>query len=239
MVGTARLRRPRRVQRRNFRLNRGHGRYKIRTLNACGDAAAQRPYLAWNNFQNLRRDLAQLSTKKLEKIPQIPHPFLGAYADKLMKAVTKITINGRQYHSLEEVPPELREKYAKALQMLRDFETKGPGGLSSESISVKESESIIYNGQKYNSREELPPEAREALAQISESEWKDKTPDVTIEETKVLPSEVKVIEESDWGTRDDQSPSSSRWLVILLLILVFLLLFLWLRGVRPPQLSPH
>ena len=150
-----------------------------------------------------------------------------------------ITINGRQHHSLEEVPPELREKYSKALQMLRDFESRGAAGVSNESISIKESESIIYNGQKYNSREELPPEAREALAQISESEWKKTTPDVTIEETKVLPPEVRVIEESNWGMRDDQPSSSSRWLVILLVLLVLLLLFLWLRGVKPPQLSPH
>src|SRR5579864_2641285 len=98
-----------------------------------------------------------------------------------MKVVTKITINGRQYHSLEEVPPELREQYSKALQMLRDFEAKGGAGVSNESISVQKSESIVYNGQKYNSREELPPEARGALAQIPESEWKKATPDITIE----------------------------------------------------------
>jgi hypothetical protein len=158
-----------------------------------------------------------------------------------MKDVTKITItiNGRQYHSLAEVPPEIREKYSKALEMLRDFEAKGAAGVSNESISVQESESIIYNGQRYNSREELPPEAREALAHIPENEWKKTTPDVTIEETKVLPPEVQVIEESNWGPRDNQSSSSSRWLLILLIILVLLLLFLWLRGVKPPQLSPH
>lgn len=158
-----------------------------------------------------------------------------------MKDVTKltITINGRQYHSLEEVPLELREKYSKALQMLREFEAKGAAGLSNESITIKDSESIIYDGQKYNSREELPPEAREALAQIPESEWKETTPDVTIEETKILPPEVQVIEDSNWGQPDDQSSSGPRWLVILLVLLVLLLLFLWLRGVKPPQLSPH
>lgn len=158
-----------------------------------------------------------------------------------MKDVTKltITINGRQYHSLEEVPHELREKYSKALQMLRDFEAKGAAVVSDESISIKESESIIYNGQKYNSREELPPEAREALAQIPESEWKETSPDVTVEETKVFPPEVHVIEQSDFETRDDQASSSSRWLVILLLTLVLLLLFLWLRGVKPPGFSTH
>lgn len=158
-----------------------------------------------------------------------------------MKDVTKltITINGRQYHSLEEVPPELREKYSKALQMLRDFEAKGAAGVSNESISIKESESIIYNGQKYNSLEELPPEAREVLAQIPGSEWKKTIPDVTIEETKVLPPEVQVIEESNCAPRDDQSASSSRWLVILLLVLVLLLLFLWLRGVKPPNFLAH
>jgi hypothetical protein len=158
-----------------------------------------------------------------------------------MKDVTKltITINGRQYHSLDEVPPELREKYSKALQMLRDFEAKGASGVSNESITVRESESIIYNGQKYKSREELPPAAREALAQIPESEWKEATPDMTIEETKVLPPEIQVIKESNGGPRDDQSSSSSRWLVILLVVLVLLLLFLWLRGVKPPRLSPH
>lgn len=158
---------------------------------------------------------------------------------KLMKAVTKITINGQEYHSLEEVPPELREKYSKALQMLRDLEAKAAAGLSSESITVRDSESIIYNGQKYNSREELPPEAREALAQIPESEWKETTPDVTIEETKMLPPEVRVIEQSNWETRDDQSSSSLRWLVILLLLMVLLLLFLWLKGVKPPGISAH
>ena len=112
-------------------------------------------------------------------------------------------------------------------------------GAGNESISIKEAESIIYNGQKYNSGEELPPEARKALAEIPESEWEQTTPDITIEERKVLPPEVRVIEESDFEARDDQSSSSSRWLVILLVSLVLLLLFLWLRGVKPPGFSAH
>jgi hypothetical protein len=121
--------------------------------------------------------------------------------------------------------------------MLRDLEAKGTAGVRNESITARESESIIYNGQKYNSREELPPEAQKALAQIPESEWKETTPDMTIEETKILTPEIQVIEESDLGPRDDQSSSSSRWLIILLVLLVLLLLFLWLRGVKPPGFS--
>ena len=149
-----------------------------------------------------------------------------------------ITIDGRQYHSLEEVPPELREKYSNALQMLRNFEAKGTAGVSNESTTLQES-SITYNGQKYNSREELPPEVQAALAKFPPSQWNETNPKVTIKETKVLPLEARQIEESNWGTRDDQSSSSSRWVIIVLVLLVMLLLFLWLRGVKPPGFSAH
>ena len=56
------------------------------------------------------------------------------YADirrPLMKDVRKISvsINGCEYHNLEEVPPELRAIYSKAVETAGELEAKGGGGI--------------------------------------------------------------------------------------------------------------
>src|SRR6185312_1204031 len=128
-----------------------------------------------------------------------------------MKDVTniKITINGREYHSLEEVPPELREVYSKAVERARDVEK----GTAEPDEDIKVTREVFkFNGRTYNSLEELPPVARAALAKISESDWHEKSAGV-FEASKVLSEDGRVIEPRG-GLRQGEGKKSYAGLVI-------------------------
>ena len=92
-----------------------------------------------------------------------------------------IVIDGKTYHSVEEMPPAIRQKYEQAMQTLGDansnqmpdaFETtnifadKDKDGLPDvlENIASGQatvsSMKIIVDGKEFNSLEALPPEAR-------------------------------------------------------------------------------
>jgi hypothetical protein len=58
---------------------------------------------------------------------------------------TKITYNGQEYSSVEELPPEVRAAYEKAM-------AKGGG-----SVSTK----IVFNGQQYASLDQMPTAERQ------------------------------------------------------------------------------
>ena len=78
---------------------------------------------------------------------------------------TKITVNGREYDSLEQMPPETRRLYQDALQRLgpdRDgngipdrIEAQGAGGPR----AIVENQ-IVLNGESYSSVEEMPAHVR-------------------------------------------------------------------------------
>jgi hypothetical protein len=89
-----------------------------------------------------------------------------------------ITINGRTYASVNEMPPEVRRQYESAMQML----AKGRGGLAGDvagsdvNISTQGSDPahhktvtkmtasrIVINGKEYSQWEDVPPEARAAF----------------------------------------------------------------------------
>jgi hypothetical protein len=92
-----------------------------------------------------------------------------------------IVIDGKTYHSVEEMPPAIRQKYEQAMQTLGDansnqipdaFETtnifadKDKDGLPdileniASSQATVSSMKIIVDGKEFNSLEALPPEAR-------------------------------------------------------------------------------
>lgn len=151
------------------------------------------------------------------------------YADMrrpLMKDVRKIsvTINGCEYHNLEEVPPELRAIYSKAVETAGELEAKGEGVSELISDVLLEKETFEYNGRTYNNREELPREAREALEKFSATHTGEKIPHRTCGVTKVLFEDARATEEPE------RKKSSTGWVIFALVLLVLVLLFCGWEG---------
>jgi len=65
---------------------------------------------------------------------------------------TKIRFNGREYSSLEEMPPEVRQVYENAL--------------ASGQIRIQKSAKLVFNGQEYNSLDEMPEPVRRQYEQV-------------------------------------------------------------------------
>lgn len=61
----------------------------------------------------------------------------------------KIVVNGEEYHSLEEMPQELRQAYARAMAS-----SHGAAGLALRGAS------IVFQGKQYASPEQMPVEER-------------------------------------------------------------------------------
>lgn len=89
-----------------------------------------------------------------------------------MAGTTKIVIDGREYGSLEELPPEARRIYEQTMAHLKQARpgdapavtehlSPAPGvEVSRTEYGPVLSEKIIFNGREYASTEELPPEVR-------------------------------------------------------------------------------
>jgi hypothetical protein len=147
-----------------------------------------------------------------------------------MSDVTKITVNGREYNSAEEMPPEVREEYLRALAALRAAESQAASGVVNKEVASRTvRESIIYNGREYRSRDELPPEARELLSQMPAPSSETKMTDVEIKTVRTFPPEVRIEEWTDEEPRESQ-PTTAWLLVKILVVVVLILLFLlvWL-----------
>ncbi len=67
-----------------------------------------------------------------------------------LKIKTKIRINGKEYGSAGEMPPEVRSVYEKAMA---DRQTSSGSRVSSHAT-------ITFNGQTFSSLEEMPAEVR-------------------------------------------------------------------------------
>jgi hypothetical protein len=92
-----------------------------------------------------------------------------------------IIIDGKTYHSIDEMPPDIRQKYEQAIRSLGDangnrtpdafesmnvFADKNKDGVPdifeniATSQAVVNSMKIIVDGKEFNGLEDLPPEAR-------------------------------------------------------------------------------
>lgn len=83
---------------------------------------------------------------------------------------TKITFNGREYDSIEELPPEARQAYQQLQSAFADqdrngipdiFEGGKPANITTSSMTVNQ-QSFVVDGQTYTTADDLPPEARAA-----------------------------------------------------------------------------
>jgi hypothetical protein len=91
----------------------------------------------------------------------------------------RITVNGKEYRGVEEMPPEVRRQYARAMSMLADKDGNGvpdilEGGASITSttfdhagdalITTEVTKSdVVVNGQRYARLEDVPAELRELI----------------------------------------------------------------------------
>ncbi len=65
----------------------------------------------------------------------------------------RFIVNGKEYHSLDEMPADIRQLYETAVS------NKGTAALHVGDVSL--SGKINFNGKIYSTPEEMPPEARE------------------------------------------------------------------------------
>jgi hypothetical protein len=72
---------------------------------------------------------------------------------------TKITFNSKEYDSPEAMPPEVRQEYERAMEILK---TGNVGGFNPH-VNIKLSTSVrfVHDGKVYGSLEEMPPEIRQ------------------------------------------------------------------------------
>lgn len=63
---------------------------------------------------------------------------------------TKIIVNGKEYGSPDELPPELRKSYDQAIANKSAY----------PQMHITGNSKVTFNGQTYNSRDEMPEEVR-------------------------------------------------------------------------------
>ena len=78
----------------------------------------------------------------------------------------RINFNGQEYNSPDKMPPQVRQLYERAIARLSQNQQ---GALSSPKINIKVKTNLRfkYNGQIYNSLDELPPDMRDKYANIA------------------------------------------------------------------------
>jgi len=64
---------------------------------------------------------------------------------------TKIKVNGKEYNSIEELPPDVRSAYEKAIASLQS---------SASMPAVNSFSQITFNGQTFNNPDEMPEDIR-------------------------------------------------------------------------------
>jgi hypothetical protein len=77
---------------------------------------------------------------------------------------TKITVNGQTYSSIEEMPPDVRAKYDRAMAAMADRDNNGipdvlehPAPLGQRNIGVVRTNTrIVVNGKEYENLEDVP-----------------------------------------------------------------------------------
>jgi hypothetical protein len=84
--------------------------------------------------------------------------------------MAKIVVNNTSYNNIEEMPPEVRQAYERAMGILADKNGNGmpdilEGALPAGNIAVRVASKLdtcfVVDGKVYMSVDELPPEARQ------------------------------------------------------------------------------
>jgi hypothetical protein len=73
----------------------------------------------------------------------------------------KFIVNGKEYNSVEEMPPELREAYEKA--------ARSGAGVRIDKPHVKVETKIVFNGKEYQNLEAMPADVRRLYQSVMKS----------------------------------------------------------------------
>ena len=83
----------------------------------------------------------------------------------------RMTVNGKTYSSVDEMPPSVRAQYEQAMRsMMADKDHDGIPDIlehpssTTASVSVNKTQSISVNGKHYDRIEDVPREFRDAIA---------------------------------------------------------------------------
>jgi hypothetical protein len=91
----------------------------------------------------------------------------------------KIIVDGQEFSSVEEMPPDVRRRYEQAMSALADRDGDGVPDIMQSGLSGMEDEGdgfhkvevetrneYVVDGKEYSSLDEVPPEAREMLGRM-------------------------------------------------------------------------
>ncbi len=115
---------------------------------------------------------------------------------------TRITFNGHEYGSPDEMPPEIRQAYERAMAAVRS----GTSSMLTPRVNIKVSTNVrfVHDGHSYDSVDEMPPGIRSkyqaAMQQIDKDH--DGIPDV-LQGSGGLPAATAP---SGWGPSFEASP---------------------------------
>ncbi len=91
-----------------------------------------------------------------------------------IERTTRIEVNGVEYGSVDEMPPDVRRLYEEAMRQLRDRGPGGPEAPGSPQVHVQTKRRLIVNGEEVANLDELPEGMRDlvrsALAAAGEAD---------------------------------------------------------------------
>jgi len=142
-----------------------------------------------------------------------------------MKIQRKFIVNGKKYSSVEEMPPELREAYEKAV--------RSGAGVRIEKPRFRMESKIVFNGQEYRSLEAMPEEVRRVYQSVMKSvETGSASPELlsaALGDDSTLPHRGTTLRTSvDLAKPIEPTSSTPRWIIasVLLPVLIFMLYYL-------------
>ena len=137
----------------------------------------------------------------------------------------KFIVNGEEYNSVEEMPPELRAAYEKAV--------RSGAGLRIEKPQVSVQAKIVFNGREYDSLEAMPADVRRVYQSVMKTvETGQASPDLlsaTLGDEASFPRQGATFHTSlDLAKPIEPTSYTPRWIMggLLLLGLVFLAYYL-------------
>ena len=140
----------------------------------------------------------------------------------------KFIVNGKEYASVEEMPPELREAYEKAV--------RSGAGVRIEKPHVSVEGKIVFNGQEYRSLESMPEEVRRVYRSVLKSvETGEASPEllsVALGDESTTPRRSATFHTSlDLAKPIEPTSSTPRWIVggLVLLGVIIILYYLFAR----------
>ncbi|HTL31362.1 MAG TPA: hypothetical protein VL282_19165 [Tepidisphaeraceae bacterium] len=80
-------------------------------------------------------------------------------------STSRMTVNGKTYSSINEMPPDVRAQYEKAMRsMMADKDGDGiPDLLENRTPGSSTSVNVMVNGTTYHRLEDVPPEFRKSI----------------------------------------------------------------------------